>query len=131
VSAQRSHDTEILRALAARVTDLLMTVPITPEKRIQVPLTKAFDGLYHLALERQPPHLAVRQQREAGLFLLGDRFVYGPVLDALVGWSGDLAGAEALLGGQQPRRPQQAPDDISMRRDHALLPIFPRTARMT
>jgi hypothetical protein len=124
VAAQRCHDGQIFRALAARVADLLMTVPITPEKRIKVPLTKAFDGLYHLALKRQPPHLAVRQHREAGLFLLGDRFVYGPVLDALVGWSGDLAGAKSLLRLQQPRRPQQAPDDVSMRRDHVLLPHF-------
>jgi hypothetical protein len=68
-------------------------VPVTPQKCANVPLTKAFDGLDHLALERQPSHLAVRHHREAGLFLLGDRFVYGPILDALVGWSGDLAGA--------------------------------------
>jgi hypothetical protein len=62
-----------------------VTVPITPEKGADIPLTEAFDGLYHLALERQPSHLAVRHHREAGLFLLGDRFVYGPILDALVG----------------------------------------------
>lgn len=68
-------------------------MPIAPEERIQVPIAKALDGLNHLALEREPPHLTVGQHREAGLFLLGDRFVYGPILDALVGWSGDLAGA--------------------------------------
>jgi hypothetical protein len=77
----------------ARVADLLVAVPITPEKGVDIPLTKALDGLDHLALERQPSHLAVRHHREAGLFLLGDRFVYGPIPDALVGWSGDLAGA--------------------------------------
>jgi hypothetical protein len=90
VSAQRCHDTEILRPLAARVADLLLTVPITPEKGADIPFTETFYGLHHLALKREPPHLAVRQYREAGLFLLGDRSVYGPVLDALVGWSGDL-----------------------------------------
>jgi hypothetical protein len=93
VSAQRRHDGQLFWALAPPVANLVVTVPITPEKRIQVPLTEAFDGLYHLALEGQPPHLAVRHHREAGLFLLGHRFVNGPILDALVGWSGDLAGA--------------------------------------
>jgi hypothetical protein len=63
-------------------------VPITPEKSADIPFTETFYSLHHLALERQPPHL--RQHREAGLFLLGDRSVYGPVLDARVGWSGDL-----------------------------------------
>ena len=70
-----------------------LTMPIPPKKSTQVPLTKTFNGLYHLALERQPTHLAVRQHCEAGLFLLGDRFVYGAVFDALVSWTGDLAGS--------------------------------------
>ena len=99
-------------------------MPIAPEERIQIPFTKALDGLNHLALERQPPHLAVGQHREAGLFLLGHRFVYGPVLDDLVAGSSDLARAKALLRGQQPRRPQQASDYVSVRRDHALLHGF-------
>jgi hypothetical protein len=64
-------------------------------------------------------HLAVGQHREASLFLLGHSFVHGPVLDALAAWPGDLAGAKALLRGQQPRRPQQASDYVSVRRDHA------------
>ena len=49
-----------------------------PKKNTQVPLTKTFNGLYHLAPERQPPHLAVSQHPEAGLFLQGHRFGYGP-----------------------------------------------------
>jgi hypothetical protein len=102
------------------VADRLVTLPITPEERIHVPFTKALDRLNHLALEREPPHLAIRKHREAGRFLLRHRFVYGPVLDPLVGWSGDLAGAKTLLRLQQPGRPQQAPDDVSMRCDHAL-----------
>jgi hypothetical protein len=96
-----------------------MTLPVTPEKCADVPFTKAFDGLDHLALERQPPHLAIRQHREAGFFLPGDRFVHGAILDALVGRSRNLASAQALLCLQQPWRPQQAPHDVGMRRDHA------------
>ncbi len=81
-------------------------------------LTEALDGVYHLALEGLPAHLAVRDDREASAFLKRDRPIHGPVLGALELGGGDLAAREAPPGPEQLRRTQEAPDDVRPGGDH-------------
>src|SRR5688572_20295195 len=75
-------------------------------------LAEAFDGLYHLALERLPTHLTVRDHREPYPLLQPDSPVYGPIFDTLELGCGEPVCGVAFARIQQLRRSQETADDV-------------------
>ena len=78
-------------------------MPLAPQERIEVPLAEAVDRLGHLALEREPAHLAVGDDVEAGLFLETERRIDGGVLDAFELWWRQLAPCEPFARVEELR----------------------------
>ena len=97
----------------------LVRLPLAPEKGVQVPFAEPVDCLGQLALEREPAHLAVRDDVEPGLLLEAERRVDGCVLHALELGRRQLTGLPLLARFQQLGRPEQAADDVAASREHA------------
>ena len=93
-------------------------MPLAPEERIDVPLSKALDGGRHLALEGQSAHLSVGDDCEAGLLLEANRLVDGAVFGPLQLSRVDLSTLVPLLGLEQLGRPQETADDVGAGREH-------------
>ena len=94
-------------------------MPLAPQERVEIPLAEALDGRRKLALEREAAHLAVRDDVEARVLLEADRVVHRGVLGAYELVCGQLAAVERGSRLEQLGRPQQAPDDVRSRLDHA------------
>src|SRR5581483_1569561 len=91
-----------------------VALPVAPEERVEIPLPEAVDRLDHLALEGEAPHLAVRDDVHPGHALSQQHLVDRRVLRGP-----QLLRVSELACGQQLRRPQQTPDDVRTRVDHA------------
>ena len=92
----------------------LRVVPVAPKKSIKPELTKPTDRCRHLTLKRLPPHLAIGNNLQPGIFLQGNRLVDGVILDFLKLRRAESAGGELFLRGKQLRRSQQASHHIGM-----------------
>ena len=79
---------------------------------------KPVDRGRELALEREPAHLAVRDDVEPGVLLQRERFVDGPVLDLLEGGVRELAGFEPPPCLEQSGRSEEAADDVGASVEH-------------
>ena len=97
----------------------LVRLPLAPEEGVQIPVAEPVDGLGQLALEREPAHLAVRDDVEAGLLLEAERRVDGCVLHPLELGRRERADLPLLARFQQLGRPEQAADDVAASREHA------------
>ncbi len=95
----------------------LLRVPVAPQERVEVPGCEAVDRRGQLALEREPAHLAVGHDLEAGLLLQREGPVDRPVLGTSELLGGDLPGRVESLRLEQLRRTQQAADDVRARLD--------------
>ena len=58
----------------------LRVVPVPPEKSIEPECTETVDRCRHLTLKRLPPHLAIGNNLQPGIFLQGNRLVDGVIL---------------------------------------------------
>ena len=96
----------------------LVAVPVAPEIGLERHLAEALDGVRQPALERQPAHLAVGHDLDAGLLLQRHGRVHRRILDRLELGRRHLAGLEPVPGFEQCRGPQQAADHIGVRCDH-------------
>src|SRR5829696_900271 len=90
----------------------LVAVPLAPQPGVHVVLPEALDGLYHLALERLPTHLTIRDDGKACPFLQPDSPVYGPILDTLELGRGEPACGVAFARLEQLPRSQEAADYV-------------------
>ncbi len=61
----------------------LAALPLPPQERVEIPLAEPLDRLGHLALEREPAHLAIRDDGHPRLLLEPERGVDGRVLRLL------------------------------------------------
>ena len=98
-----------------------VAVPVAPQEGIEIPATEAVDCLGDLALEGQPPKLAVGDDLAARCLLQGDDVVYcrvfaGPELGRV-----QLTGGERFARVQQRLRTQQAADVVDVDADHLSL----------
>ena len=105
-------------SFAAPIADRIVAVPLAPQKRIDVPLPETLHGLGHLALERQSPHLTVRDHFQARLLLEDDGLIDGAVLDGLEMGLVDTTGRQVLLRFEKLRWPEQAANDVGMCGNH-------------
>src|SRR5918994_5997468 len=80
---QLPNHPEGLWALRRLLPYRLVSVPLSPQPGVDVVLSEALDGLYHLALEGLPTHLTVCDDREASPLLQPDSPVHSPILDTL------------------------------------------------
>jgi hypothetical protein len=94
-------------------------VPLAPEERVEIPGAEALHRGRKLALEREPAHLAVRDDVEAGVLLQRERVVDRTVLDLLERRVRERAAVEALTRLEQLRRPQKAAHDVGSGQEHA------------
>src|SRR5688500_19526405 len=92
----------------------LRVVPVPPKKSIEPERTETVDRCRHLTLKRLPPHLAIGNNRQPGIFLQCNRLIYGAILDFLKLRGAENAGGELFLRGKQLRRSQHASHDIGM-----------------
>src|SRR2546427_3373892 len=115
------HDPESWGALNRPIADgRRISAPIAPQKRVQVPVAQAPHGFGELALEGEPPLLAVGDYRQAHALLEPDGVLHGPVFDGL-----ELGTRDPARGGVPPRRNEpgrapQPPDAVCVARDHGL-----------
>ena len=106
------------RALDLHLAELA-ALPLAPEERVEIPVPEALDRLGHLALEREPAHLAVRNDGHPRLLLEPERGVDSGVLRQLEPSRVELPSLEPLARVEQFRRPEQAADDVRARLEHA------------
>src|SRR5688500_14176199 len=93
---QLADDPEGLGTLRRPVPHRLVAVPLAPQPGVDVVLTETVRGLHHLALERLPAHLTVRDDGEAGPLLQPDGPVHRPVFYALELGGGKFARSVAF-----------------------------------
>src|SRR5262249_58520521 len=74
---------EIDRPVAASLTEGAVAMPMAPQECIDVPGAEAVHSLGHLALKREPPHLAVGDDVEPRCLLQGDGLIDGAILYGL------------------------------------------------
>jgi len=95
--------------------ELRLVALVVPERnRPAGAAVEAFERLDEMAEERVAPHLAIGDDVEAGILLQGDRFVDGPILDALEFRGGQATCFEGRARVLQILRPEQAADDIAL-----------------
>ena len=109
---------EIDRPLAASLPAAAIAMPVAPQECIDIPVAEPVDSLGHLALEGEPPHVAVGHDVKARCLLQRNGLIDGAILNGLELRVTKTPGHPVVPRFAQCDRPEKTADNVGMCRNH-------------